>query len=297
MRFASWQVKRILEGVRLYGLDRTLGGLIDLLKLMLQKPAKGVVVTENDHLSLHFLYPQQLSHSLVLFREFVEPEFELLRQILTKDTCFFDVGGAIGTYSLFVAQFVDGPVYTFEPVAENVQMIHENLCANGLQAKVKVLATALSDQDGFSRLEHGEKLFYSRLQQVTALPLTDTVRVTTLQNYCLQEQIDHIDVLKLDTEGHTLAILHGTQSMLANQQIDLLIVEMDKDLIDIHQLLTGYCYTCWAYDKQRRALLPITAQNQEIAVAAKRTAFHSNIVFIHQNALSKYYGRVISDSL
>lgn len=303
MHFEWWQVQRIIVGISAYGLPRTISGLVELMKLRITKPKKGSITTKQDSLIVNFMYPQQFSYSLILFQDFVEPEFELLRHLLTKDAVFFDVGGAIGTYSLFVAKLVAGPVHTFEPVAENIQTLKENLRLNNVESKVQVNAVALSDQEGFGHLQRGESLYYSHLQyrvdahgkdtyDATAYSVAsatlDEVPVTTLQTYCLQHKIEHIDILKIDTEGHTPAILRGAQGLLEQHQVDLLIVEMDRGLEEIYGVLNRYGYEGFAYDATQKTLVHLLSSGEQLFVEAKRSIFHSNIVFIHQNALSKY---------
>lgn len=320
MSFHWWHLQRITSGIRAYGLIRTIEGVINVLKLKIASPSRGSVTTGKDKLIFTFMYPEQFSYSLVLFQEFAEPEFELLRHLFTKerliskeeifaspgitgstipakdiparDVVFFDVGGAIGTYTIFAAKLQAGAIHTFEPVDENIQTIKENLSLNQLESCVRVNAVALSDQEGSGQLQRGSTFFYSHLQtdsqsdEIGASP--EEVIVTTLYAYCQKNQIHHIDILKIDTEGHTSAILRGAQSLLTHQQIDLLIIEMDDDLIENRRLLRTYGYECFAYDAQRNMIHRLSATDRSIFAEAKLTSFHSNVIFIHPTALQTY---------
>ena len=56
---------------------------------------------------------------------------------------------------------------------------------------------------------------------------TFKVQSDTLDNYCKDNQIEKIDILKIDTEGSELDILQGAQNIL--QKTDVVLVEvMDK---------------------------------------------------------------------
>ena len=53
----------------------------------------------------------------------------------------------------------------------------------------------------------------------------ETVRLDTVDNYCRENKIDKIDLLKLDVEGHELKILQGASEMLAADRISNLQIE------------------------------------------------------------------------
>ncbi len=53
----------------------------------------------------------------------------------------------------------------------------------------------------------------------------ETVILSTIDNYCNENKIDRIDLLKLDVEGHELKILKGASQMLAENKISNIQVE------------------------------------------------------------------------
>ena len=53
----------------------------------------------------------------------------------------------------------------------------------------------------------------------------ETVILSTIDNYCNENKIDRIDLLKLDVEGHELKILKGASQMLAKNKISNIQVE------------------------------------------------------------------------
>jgi FkbM family methyltransferase len=52
------------------------------------------------------------------------------------------------------------------------------------------------------------------------------VGTTTIDEFCLQERIPRVDILKLDAQGAEFAILQGAKSMLANGAISLVYTEL-----------------------------------------------------------------------
>ena len=49
---------------------------------------------------------------------------------------------------------------------------------------------------------------------------------TTLDVYCLANSISHINILKIDAQGGEALILEGGESLLRNQRIDLIYLEV-----------------------------------------------------------------------
>ena len=54
---------------------------------------------------------------------------------------------------------------------------------------------------------------------------TESVDIVTLDEFCRTKRIDHINYLKIDTEGGDLEVLKGAVGMLTEQRIDLVQVE------------------------------------------------------------------------
>jgi hypothetical protein len=61
----------------------------------------------------------------------------------------------------------------------------------------------------------------------TEIPHTETENnyFTTIDIFCLKNKINHIHFLKIDVEGHELAVLKGAAKMLENKQIDVIQFE------------------------------------------------------------------------
>lgn len=54
-----------------------------------------------------------------------------------------------------------------------------------------------------------------------------SVPVTTLDDYCKEQRISRIDLLKIDTQGFDLRVLQGGQAMLAARQIRSILLELN----------------------------------------------------------------------
>ncbi|WP_114859396.1 FkbM family methyltransferase [Azospirillum brasilense] len=138
----------------------------------------------------------------------------------------FDIGANVGNISLdFSVAFPHARIFSFEPV----------------RATHAELSKRLAHRQGIvvERLALGKNVAESQL--VTAWPLstenqfvaqsdpsvpTDEVMVTTGDSYCLDNGIEEIDYLKVDTEGSDMDVLIGFKSMLQKGKIKFVEVEV-----------------------------------------------------------------------
>ncbi len=51
--------------------------------------------------------------------------------------------------------------------------------------------------------------------------------MTTIDAFCEQDRVRHIDILKIHTQGSDLAVLRGGGGMLAAKRIRLILVEVN----------------------------------------------------------------------
>lgn len=75
------------------------------------------------------------------------------------------------------------------------------------------------------------------------------VEALTGDSYCRREGIDRIDLLKVDTEGHDLAVLQGFDGMLSTGRVDVVQFEFTLYAVyartwlrDFYDMLTPYGY-------------------------------------------------------
>lgn len=145
----------------------------------------------------------------------------------------FDVGANVGfmTYQ-FQKRFPRADIYCFEPNPDVFSKLTQNY-AN--ENKIYPLQKGLAD-------ESGELLFNLNANSGTSSFLTPTnyhkthqakhlleplkVPVITIDEFAQEENIDHIDILKLDIEGFELKALQGAKQLLSDQKIDIIYTEI-----------------------------------------------------------------------
>lgn len=133
---------------------------------------------------------------------------------------FIDVGANIGYYSIYAAPVVRR-VFSFEPDPRN----HAALGANAREAgNVSIQKAAVSSHEGEVLLELGNE---SSVSKVAMEPnqggrQTIVVEATTLDAFAQSRADLRVTGIKLDTEGHELAILRsGVETIRRDQPLIL----------------------------------------------------------------------------
>ena len=131
-----------------------------------------------------------------------------LTRHIGPDDCVWDVGAAVGTYSI-VAALQGASVTAFEPVQTNAARITQNAALNDVTDRVTVEPTALADRSGQATIA----LAGDRPGEGTHR-LSDsgdaTVSVTRGETFDTAP-----DVLKIDVEGAEQQVLAGMGEHLA----------------------------------------------------------------------------------
>ena len=184
-------------------------------------------------------WSERLSHSLGRYHDL--PLLLLLRALLRAGDTFVDVGANLGQVTLFARRLVGdtGRVFACEPNPRPRARLAARLLRNGLQ-DVEVLPVALSDSDGDGTLHEfdGHSGWGSLVAQAPAGAVASAaVAVQCVRgDRVLREQLDgRPSWIKIDVEGHELAVLRGLAETIAAHR-PMLVVEVGAE----HQRRAGH---------------------------------------------------------
>jgi FkbM family methyltransferase len=163
-----------------------------------------------------------------------------------------DVGANEGDYAAMVHRLVPNAIiYAFEPATEVYRQLARNAASH--EGRVKPFNLGLSDEEKtielFSYTVDGNPISLissidRRLPtQVVQVEVSGTehIKVRTLDGFCEEHSISRIDFLKLDVEGHELAVLRGARRMLEAGAIS--IVQFEFGPANIYS--RTYFYDFW----------------------------------------------------
>jgi FkbM family methyltransferase len=172
----------------------------------------------------------------------------------------FDVGANEGqTAGELRRIFPDAKIYCFEPYEAAFRTLQQTL---GADPNVCLEQIAFGDHKGEATLyENAESVTNSLLPNAPeahasqpasyAVPTgQSTVAITTLDDFCRERTISHLDLLKIDSQGYDLRILQGARKHLAEHRISFVVVEMlfaplyagQADFHEVYGFLTGFRY-------------------------------------------------------
>ena len=155
----------------------------------------------------------------------VSPYFE--HSLASADTVF-DVGANIGWYTLLAASLLRGrgKVFSFEPEPHNFDILSRSVLDNNF-SNVQLNNVAVSDTEGTADLHISPQAANPGLHSLVYDFGTRSIKVPTitLDRYAQKQEIDRIDIVKIDVEGWEPEVLKGGMGLLENNKISEIFLE------------------------------------------------------------------------
>jgi FkbM family methyltransferase len=156
----------------------------------------------------------------------------------------FDVGANVGDWTLQAARlWPAATIHAFEPSAA----VFDELAKATAGLNVRLVQSALSDRSGVAVLhavpsQSGLSSLHDRDLSSHGMVMTErqVVPLTTIDDYCVANALEHIDVLKIDAEGHDLKVLAGAERMLATGRVGFVQFEFGGANIDSRTFLRDF---------------------------------------------------------
>lgn len=151
-------------------------------------------------------------------------EYTYLRETLVSlgQGTVFDVGANVGDWASWAISVNPGILlHCFEPA----EATYAALAAKPWPAHVRLNRLGLGETEGTLELHvveerSGMNSLYPRrgVEQATAVR-TESIPIGTIDSYAQAQGIGRIDLLKIDVEGHELAVFKGMKRMLAEGRV------------------------------------------------------------------------------
>jgi len=153
----------------------------------------------------------------------------LFERLLRPGAICIDVGAHVGYHSLLARQLVGdtGRVIAIEPQPHNGAKLLRNAELNAF-GNIVLIAAAAGASEGWTALQSQSRHDRSRLSLagpgVNDGAQTFVAPIVSLDWLCRAQNINRVDVLKIDVEGYELEVLQGARQSLA--AVENLIVEV-----------------------------------------------------------------------
>ncbi|NER29572.1 MAG: FkbM family methyltransferase [Symploca sp. SIO1C4] len=144
----------------------------------------------------------------------------------------FDVGANIGqTSQELINYFPDSYIYAFEPVPSTFKELLRN--TNNFK-NIKPINIAFGDQidrlpitTDFLSVYNTFLIDKKQKKSSNEVEETTLVDVETIDNFRQRNNIDQVNLVKIDTEGYEINVLKGAEISLKEQKIDYIFAECD----------------------------------------------------------------------
>ena len=171
---------------------------------------------------------------------------DLLKDKISNNPIIFDVGGNKGQSIEKYLKIFDKPIiHSFEPVKtefdymynkfKNNKNIFLNNLALGDKAEEKEFnVTAQTGNSSFNKINPGTDWLKTRSKQSNTseegyVTSVQKVNVIKLDDYCKDNNISVIDLVKIDTQGHEDKVLEGSLNLIKQNKIKAIVTEIMFD--------------------------------------------------------------------
>ena len=196
----------------------------------------------------------------IMRSDYKKNEWKTQQKLLGKKaSVIFDVGANRGnTVSKYLSLFPSVKIHAFEPFPDIYKTLmnhHKN------NTSVYLNKYALSSKVGRSTFYVNKSIDTNSLLKSKKIGASSdkncisineiVVNTNTIDNYCLENNIYEIDILKIDVQGSELEVLKGSLNMLKSSKIKIIYIEtyfkqqyINQPLFhDISKLLYNYNFT------------------------------------------------------
>lgn len=191
-------------------------------------------------------------------------ELNMVLDHIHKDDIVLDIGSHIGTYSIPIAQKLSigkGHVYCIEADPINHNLLEKNIQSNHLSSAATSSCLLLSDDDNLKYTKKQQLGNSGANHYIADSNESGFLKTMTLPNYLKENNIDHIDFIKMDVEGMECLLLESIKDIL--EQINpILYVEISREQLtrygndpaQIENLLSnmGYSFFMNTYKRNSR---------------------------------------------
>lgn len=174
--------------------------------------------------------------------------FNVLSKRCEQPFCIFDIGANKGQFLNLALEAIstdDFSIHCFEPGAETFNRLSERK----KDKRIKLNNYGMGKEKGQMTLYYDTP--GSGLASLTKRKLdhfgiefneSETVQVETVDNYCKENKIERINLLKVDVEGHELDVFFGAKEMFAKNSIDIVTFEFGGCNIDTRTFFQDFWY-------------------------------------------------------
>jgi FkbM family methyltransferase len=200
-------------------------------------PGEEIIYTNSLGVKLRIDPAEYQMKQIYLYDYYEKNTIRHLKRLCERSFTFVDVGANIGFYSLVMGKLLQetGIVYSFEPNGYTYEKFKENIELNQLH-NISLHKVGLSDTEKDVDIVYNlhNSGTASIFKSATAAEKKETIRVMKFDDFCNVENLENINLLKVDIEGSELPFLMGAEYALKqNQKLAMAVEMMDENCVSI----------------------------------------------------------------
>ena len=217
------------------------------------------IITLHNGIRLQVDLDRVVQHTIFWLDGDMEPQLEwVIRELLPIGGTCVDCGANCGLIGLLARRLRGAEVLFVEPHPRLADDVRRNIELNRWEHACRLVEAAASDTAGEATLfesvdyDGSHSLLADWIKNKPGRPQIK-VRMTTLKSILREHsKFERVDLLKVDAEGHDLAILRGLGDWLDPRRIPVIYVELARDREEGIQLLESSGYAGFGYRQLRR---------------------------------------------
>ena len=156
--------------------------------------------------------------------------------VKTRGMAIFDVGAQYGQTAIeYYTRFPNSSIYSFEPFKESYDILKNNvsnypgiklfnIAFGGDHGIKKFNCNTFSATNSFLETEKGASAIWGD-GLLDTIETTD-INVTTIDDFAVAQNIQEIDILKIDVQGYEFNVLEGAKNFLSKDAVKVIYMEI-----------------------------------------------------------------------
>ncbi len=179
---------------------------------------------DNYWLLLDLVLPYLVNSSAICGAEATYEEFGLA---VKKNDIVIDAGANYGFFTAYAAKCRGAEVHAFEPIDEVAEALKKTIDSNGISDRVFVVKKALGDYEHEAEIavtdNSGTNTLVPVMEGGQHIIDRRTIKVTTIDQYVLNNSLNRVDFIKADIEGSERDMLAGAVNVMSEFKPQLAI--------------------------------------------------------------------------
>lgn len=162
----------------------------------------------------------------ILAGDFEIDDIRYFEKHIQANDVVLDIGANIGAYCITSGKhYVGARIFAFEPIPMNAQLIRASILLNGI-SNVQVIQKCVADYCGKTEFSISTDSAYSSMMDTMRRPEQQVIQaeVIRLDDFCAENQIEQIGLIKVDVEGAEERVINGAKELLTGAKPPRLIM-------------------------------------------------------------------------